>query len=212
MTRCAISRRSPRWSPIRRSWRSVPNSHQDCQGIGRARQGNARRRHLRFDRHRLDAASRGGDACHGRRRQIPARALSRRGASLDRPPCRPVQVLAADVPVLIAQIQAGSLVPIGAAADKRNAILPQVPTLAEQGYADTDASNWYGLLAPAKTPLAVIAKLNGAVNARSTTRRPGQARQFRGDAGRRHAGSVRHVSQGRERKMGPRGARARHQG
>ena len=76
-----------------------------------------------------------------------------------------VQVLAADVPVLIAQIQAGSLVPIGAAADKRNAILPQVPTLAEQGYADTDASNWYGLLAPAKTPLAVIAKLNGAVNA-----------------------------------------------
>jgi tripartite-type tricarboxylate transporter receptor subunit TctC len=76
-----------------------------------------------------------------------------------------VQVAALDVPVLIAQIQAGNLVPIGAAADKRNAILPDVPTLAEQGYADTDASNWYGLLAPAKTPPAVIAKLNGAVNA-----------------------------------------------
>jgi tripartite-type tricarboxylate transporter receptor subunit TctC len=76
-----------------------------------------------------------------------------------------VQVVALDVPALIAQIQAGTVVPIGAAADKRNAILPDVPTLAEQGYPDTDASNWYGLLAPAKTPPAVIAKLNSAVNA-----------------------------------------------
>jgi tripartite-type tricarboxylate transporter receptor subunit TctC len=75
-----------------------------------------------------------------------------------------VEVLAADVPVLIAQIQAGNLVPIGAAADKRDAILPDVPTLAEQGYPNTDASNWYALLAPAKTLPAVIAKLNKAVN------------------------------------------------
>ncbi len=75
-----------------------------------------------------------------------------------------VQVLTADVPVLIAQIQAGALVPIGAAADRRNAILPDVPTLAEQGYPNTDASNWYGLLAPAKTPPAVIARINAAVN------------------------------------------------
>jgi len=74
-----------------------------------------------------------------------------------------VQVLAADLPVLIAQIQAGTLVPIGAAADKRDALLPDVPTLAEQGYANTEASNWYALLAPAKTPPAVIAKLNKAV-------------------------------------------------
>jgi tripartite-type tricarboxylate transporter receptor subunit TctC len=76
-----------------------------------------------------------------------------------------VQALTADVPVLIAQIQAGNLVPIGAAAAKRDAILPDVPTLAEQGYPNTDASNWYGLLAPAKTPPDVIAKLNAAVNA-----------------------------------------------
>jgi tripartite-type tricarboxylate transporter receptor subunit TctC len=74
-----------------------------------------------------------------------------------------VQVLAADLPVLIAQIQAGTLIPIGAAADKRDALLPDVPTLAEQGYPNTEASNWYALLAPAKTPPAVIAKLNKAV-------------------------------------------------
>ncbi len=76
-----------------------------------------------------------------------------------------VEVLSADLPVLLAQIQAGNLVPIGAAAGKRDAILPDVPTLAEQGYPNTDASNWYGLLAPAKTPAPVVAKLNAAVNA-----------------------------------------------
>ena len=76
-----------------------------------------------------------------------------------------VQVLSADVPVLIGQIRAGAVVPIGAAADKRDAILPDVPTLAEQGYPNTDASNWNGLLAPAKTPAIVIARLNEAVNA-----------------------------------------------
>jgi tripartite-type tricarboxylate transporter receptor subunit TctC len=76
-----------------------------------------------------------------------------------------VQVIAADLTVLVAQIEAGTVVPIGAAADQRNQIIPDVPTLAEQGYPKTDASNWYALLAPAKTPPAVIKKLNDAVNA-----------------------------------------------
>jgi tripartite-type tricarboxylate transporter receptor subunit TctC len=75
-----------------------------------------------------------------------------------------VQVVALDIPVVISQIQAGTLVPIGIAGDKRDAVLPNVPTLAEQGYPNTDAANWYALLAPAKTPPAVIAKLNKAVN------------------------------------------------
>jgi len=76
-----------------------------------------------------------------------------------------VQVIAADLTVLVAQIEAGTVVPIGAAADQRNQIIPDVPTLAEQGYPKTDASNWYALLAPTKTPPAVIKKLNDAVNA-----------------------------------------------
>ena len=75
-----------------------------------------------------------------------------------------VQVVALDIPVVISQIQAGNLVPIGIAGDKRDAVLPNVPTLAEQGYPNTDASNRYALLAPA-TPAAVIAKLNKAVDA-----------------------------------------------
>jgi tripartite-type tricarboxylate transporter receptor subunit TctC len=75
-----------------------------------------------------------------------------------------VQVVCLDVPVLISQIQGGTVVPIGIAGDKRDAVLPDVPTLAEQGFPNTDASNWYGLLAPSKTPPDVIAKLNKAVD------------------------------------------------
>jgi tripartite-type tricarboxylate transporter receptor subunit TctC len=76
-----------------------------------------------------------------------------------------VQVVALDVPAVISQIRAGTVVPIGIAGDKRDATLPNVPSLAEQGYPNTDAANWYALLAPAKTPPAVITKLNKAVNA-----------------------------------------------
>jgi len=75
------------------------------------------------------------------------------------------QVLAmfADTPVLLPHIRAGKLKPIGAASAQRNPLLPDVSTLAEQGFPDTIADNWYGLLAPAKTPPAVVAKLHDAV-------------------------------------------------
>jgi tripartite-type tricarboxylate transporter receptor subunit TctC len=74
-----------------------------------------------------------------------------------------VQALFADAPVLLSQIQSGKLKPLAAASASRNAALPDVPTLVEQGFPDTSADNWYGLLAPAKTPPAVVAKLQAAV-------------------------------------------------
>ena len=73
-----------------------------------------------------------------------------------------VQAFFADVPVLMPQITAGKVKPLASASDKRNPMLPDVPTLAEAGYPDTSSDNWYGLLAPAKTPPAMIAKLNAA--------------------------------------------------
>lgn len=73
-----------------------------------------------------------------------------------------VEAFFADVPVLMPQITAGKVKPLGAASSRRNPMLPNVPTLAEAGYAETSSDNWYGLLAPAKTPPAVIAKLNAA--------------------------------------------------
>jgi tripartite-type tricarboxylate transporter receptor subunit TctC len=74
-----------------------------------------------------------------------------------------VQGLFADAPVLLSQIEGGKIRPLGAASGARNPKLPNVPTLAEQGLPDTQADNWYGMLAPARTPPAVIARLNGAV-------------------------------------------------
>jgi tripartite-type tricarboxylate transporter receptor subunit TctC len=74
-----------------------------------------------------------------------------------------VQGMFADTPVLLSQIQGGKIRPLGAASANRNAALPDVPTLAEQGFPDTSADNWYGLLAPARTPAPVIAKLHDAV-------------------------------------------------
>ena len=75
------------------------------------------------------------------------------------------QVLAmfADTPVLLPHIRAGKLKPIGAASAERNPMLADVSTLAEQGFPDTVADNWYGLLAPAKTPPAVVEKLHDAL-------------------------------------------------
>jgi tripartite-type tricarboxylate transporter receptor subunit TctC len=74
-----------------------------------------------------------------------------------------VTAMFADLPVLMAQIKSGKLKALGAASAQRNPQLPDVPTLIEQGYTATEADNWYGLLAPAKTPPAIIAKLNHAV-------------------------------------------------
>jgi tripartite-type tricarboxylate transporter receptor subunit TctC len=71
-----------------------------------------------------------------------------------------VDAFFADVPALMTQITGGKVKVLGAASGQRNPKLPNVPTLAEQGYPDTSSDNWYGLLAPAKTPPAVIAKLN----------------------------------------------------
>jgi tripartite-type tricarboxylate transporter receptor subunit TctC len=76
-----------------------------------------------------------------------------------------VAAMFADVPVLLPQIQSGKLKPLAVAATQRNPVLPDVPTLAEEGYANTVCDNWYGLLAPTKTPPAIIARLNRAMKA-----------------------------------------------
>ena len=73
-----------------------------------------------------------------------------------------VQGFYADAPVLMPQIKGGKVKALGAAADQRNPQLPNVPTMAEQGYPNTTSSNWYGLLAPAKTSPAIVAKINDA--------------------------------------------------
>ena len=68
-----------------------------------------------------------------------------------------------DVPGVIGFIKGGKLKVLGVAAAKRHPLLPDVPTLAEQGIIGVEANNWYALYAPAKTPPATIARLNTAV-------------------------------------------------
>jgi tripartite-type tricarboxylate transporter receptor subunit TctC len=70
-----------------------------------------------------------------------------------------------DLPVVMPQILSGNLRALGTASAKRDEVLPDVPTLDEQGYRDVHADNWYALFAPARTPPAVIAKLNSAFTA-----------------------------------------------
>ncbi len=62
------------------------------------------------------------------------------------------------------QIAGGKLKALGIAGDKRSSVLPDVPTLAEQGIANVSMSQWYALFAPAKTPKAVIERLNRELN------------------------------------------------
>lgn len=58
------------------------------------------------------------------------------------------------------QVRGGKLRALGIAGDKRSPVLPDVPTLAEQGIANVSMSQWYAMFAPAKTPKAVIERLN----------------------------------------------------
>ena len=67
-----------------------------------------------------------------------------------------------DLPVVMPQIVGGNLRAIGIGSGKRDPVLPDLPTLDEQGYRDVNADNWYALFAPARTPPAIIAKLNAA--------------------------------------------------
>jgi tripartite-type tricarboxylate transporter receptor subunit TctC len=67
-----------------------------------------------------------------------------------------------DLPVVMPQIKGGNLRALGMGSAQRDEVLPDIPTLDEQGIKDVYADNWYALYAPAKTPPAVVAKLNAA--------------------------------------------------
>jgi tripartite-type tricarboxylate transporter receptor subunit TctC len=73
-----------------------------------------------------------------------------------------VQMMFADVPVLLGNIQAGKLRALAIGSKTRIANLPNVATTAELGMPQVEADNWYGLVAPAATPQPVLAKLQTA--------------------------------------------------
>ena len=64
------------------------------------------------------------------------------------------------IPPQIQHIRAGKLRALAVATPTRSSLLPDVPTLQEAGLKGFDIQTWYGILAPAGTPPAVVAKLN----------------------------------------------------
>jgi len=52
---------------------------------------------------------------------------------------------------------------LGVATRKRFASAPELPTIAEQGFPDFEATSWYGLVAPAGTPSSIVERLHGEI-------------------------------------------------
>jgi tripartite-type tricarboxylate transporter receptor subunit TctC len=74
-----------------------------------------------------------------------------------------VSSLILDVTPLLPHIKAGKLRAIGIAGDKRLSVLPDVATMEEQGFKNVEAPNWYAVFVAAKTPRAIVDRLNDAV-------------------------------------------------
>lgn len=76
-----------------------------------------------------------------------------------------IQMMFTGVPAVLAQVKAGQLRAIAVSSVTRVAALPSVPTVAEASLPGFEADQWYGIVAPANTPAAVIARLNQQINA-----------------------------------------------
>ena len=66
-----------------------------------------------------------------------------------------VQVAISSALTMLPYIRSGRLHALGVTGRARNAALPEVPTIAEAGYPGFEATQWYGMMAPAKTPLPI---------------------------------------------------------
>ena len=83
-------------------------------------------------------------------------------------------------PPLISHLKAGKLRAIAIGTLQRIPLLPDVPTVAEQGYPGFETSQWYGLMVPAKTPEAIVKRL--ADESAKAARAPAVLERFAQDA------------------------------
>lgn len=74
-----------------------------------------------------------------------------------------VQLIFSTMPPVLPQVKQGKLRALGVTTARRAAAAPDVPTIAESGVKGFNVSNWQGVLAPAKTPPALVRKLNADI-------------------------------------------------
>jgi tripartite-type tricarboxylate transporter receptor subunit TctC len=86
------------------------------------------------------------------------------------------QATSAGTPPLLPHVKAGKLRVIAVGGAQRLAVLPDVPTVAEQGYPGFETTQWYGLNAPARTPAALVDRL--AAEAAKAAKQPSVAERF----------------------------------
>jgi tripartite-type tricarboxylate transporter receptor subunit TctC len=75
-----------------------------------------------------------------------------------------VQLFFATVPTILPFVRDNRVELLAVTSSKRSPQFPNTPTMAEAGMPGFDISTWWGVLAPAKTPRAIVDKLNAAVN------------------------------------------------
>lgn len=75
-----------------------------------------------------------------------------------------VQVMFSSTVAIMPSVSAGKLKVLGVTSAKRMPSLPDIPTIAEQGLPGYEAGSWYGILAPAGAPRAVVDRLNVEIN------------------------------------------------
>ena len=79
------------------------------------------------------------------------------------------QILFADTPAVLGQIQSSSLTPLAVTSAKRDTLLPAVPTVVESGIPALETEDWFGLLAPAATPVATVEDISAKLGAAMAT-------------------------------------------
>jgi len=75
-----------------------------------------------------------------------------------------VDALFTGAPAVLPHVRSGRLRALAVSGPRRLPTLPDAPTVAESGHPGFDADQWYGIVAPAGTPAALVASLNAAIN------------------------------------------------
>ncbi len=80
-----------------------------------------------------------------------------------------VQILIVSLPSVAGQMKSGRLRALGVTGEKRTSFAPELPTIAESGVPGYEASLWWGMFAPSKTPKPIIDRLNGEIHKAMTS-------------------------------------------